>query len=469
MKLLSKKLQSDIQSRPTDTVLRSQNTFDDQRNLRLVKTKDETRPNTPIPDIFDGRKVWEGMLTPPKNQGSCGGCWAFASTSTLADRFNIQSLGLMYIDLSPAKLILCDKQGKEFSVKHPEKNPEIVAKTDQDGRLQTACYGNSLYDAWRYLYIKGTNTSECVPYNDTYGMYSKLAGLGSFDDVNRMPTCSQVTGVLGDMCSGYIRNINTGEEIGTAARFYRALHFYAPAGTPKDNGNEKNIRHNIFVWGPVSTGMKVYPDFYTFDAKNTIYKWNGEGPQVGGHAIEIVGWGEENNTKYWIVKNSWGLEWGDNGYFKMIRGINDCEIEENVITGVPDYFFNLNYSLSHVYKWIETEEMINQRKKFDVSSRQNAGGVNPQTGFTRRIMSTMPWTLFKIPVELNDLPDNNTFIAGIDGNIQNRILYQNRIRAKYDNIIYTNKNLYITIFILCFLIAMLIIVSIIYLKYIKNK
>ena len=52
------------------------------------------------------------------------------------------------------------------------------------------------------------------------------------------------------------------------------------------------------------------------------------GDSIGGHAVEIVGYGEENKIPYWIIKNSWGREWGENGYFKIVRSINECNIEE---------------------------------------------------------------------------------------------------------------------------------------------
>ncbi|KAM0000517.1 Cysteine proteinase 3 [Helianthus debilis subsp. tardiflorus] len=42
------------------------------------------------------------------------------------------------------------------------------------------------------------------------------------------------------------------------------------------------------------------------------------------HAVVAVGYGVENGIPYWLLKNSWGPEWGLNGYFKMERGKNMC-------------------------------------------------------------------------------------------------------------------------------------------------
>jgi cathepsin C len=45
------------------------------------------------------------------------------------------------------------------------------------------------------------------------------------------------------------------------------------------------------------------------------------------HSITLVGYGEENGVKYWIGMNTWGTNWGENGFFKILRGENDCAIE----------------------------------------------------------------------------------------------------------------------------------------------
>lgn len=58
----------------------------------------------------------------------------------------------------------------------------------------------------------------------------------------------------------------------------------------------------------METGFTVYGDFFNY--KSGIYK-HVSGNMAGGHAVKILGWGQENDTKYWICANSWGTSWGE--------------------------------------------------------------------------------------------------------------------------------------------------------------
>lgn len=65
-----------------------------------------------------------------------------------------------------------------------------------------------------------------------------------------------------------------------------------------------------------------------------VYKRT-SGQFLGGHAIKLLGWGVENGNKYWLAANSWNEDWGDKGYFKILRGDNECGIEDEIVAGLP--------------------------------------------------------------------------------------------------------------------------------------
>jgi len=91
-------------------------------------------------------------------------------------------------------------------------------------------------------------------------------------------------------------------------------------------GDEIELRDSLFEFGPVSITFQVVGDFR--DYKTGVYSSKNckNSTMDVNHAVLAVGYGTENGTDYWIVKNSWGADWGDQGYFKIERGVNMCGV-----------------------------------------------------------------------------------------------------------------------------------------------
>lgn len=113
--------------------------------------------------------------------------------------------------------------------------------------------------------------------------------------------------------------------------------------------NEELMMKEIFENGPIIVAMNATPELYYYNSgvfhsnikmveginlKN-IKPW-----EYTNHAVTIIGWGEEvineEVVKYWIVKNSWGEEWGEKGYFRIQRGVDMSSIEAQSVYINPE-------------------------------------------------------------------------------------------------------------------------------------
>ena len=75
------------------------------------------------------------------------------------------------------------------------------------------------------------------------------------------------------------------------------------------------------TYGPIVTLIEVTDEFYYYNSGVMTGSLCTSGIN---HAVTVVGYNNTVSPAYWIVKNSWGENWGENGYFRIIKGSQAC-------------------------------------------------------------------------------------------------------------------------------------------------
>ncbi|XP_030749406.1 cathepsin L-like proteinase [Sitophilus oryzae] len=89
------------------------------------------------------------------------------------------------------------------------------------------------------------------------------------------------------------------------------------------NSSEDTLKEAVGTAGPVAVAIDAdYIMFYD----SGIYNDSDCDPDYLDHGVLVVGYGSENGQDYWIIRNSWGSSWGEAGYFRFARGVNQCGI-----------------------------------------------------------------------------------------------------------------------------------------------
>ncbi|CAJ0594679.1 unnamed protein product [Cylicocyclus nassatus] len=255
----------------------------------------------PLPESFDARDKWPkcaGIIGHIRDQSECGSCWAVASTEVMSDRLCIQSDAKYAVHISDTDLLACC------------------------GLVCGGCDGGYTLEAWIYFKRSGICTGGpygdkncCKPYafypcdkheNQTY--YGPCP-----PDGWETPTCR-------NRCHFSYR------------KDYETDKFWGK-DVDLTGKNETNIRKEIYRNGPVIASFDVYADFIYYESGVYVHK---TGAYKGGHAVKIIGWGTENGVPYWLVANSWNTDWGENGFFRILRGTNECDIERGILCGDVD-------------------------------------------------------------------------------------------------------------------------------------
>lgn len=271
----------------------------DAHKYRLPELVHEIPSNgEEIPESFDSRKAWPECpsIREIRDQGSCGSCWAFGATEAMSDRLCIGSGGQIKADVSAEDLLACCSG------------------------CGMGCNGGFPGAAWNYWVRQGIVTGGL--YNSRQGCQPYQIEPCEHHTQGPRPACGKTihTPKCVHMCvQGYNSSYSEDKTFGKKAYSVRP--------------NVQQIQHEIMTNGPVEADFTVYSDFPNY--KSGVYKRHSHVP-LGGHAIRLLGWGVEDGTPYWLAANSWNTDWGDNGYFKILRGSNECGIERDINAGLPD-------------------------------------------------------------------------------------------------------------------------------------
>lgn len=263
-----------------------------------------------IPESFDSRSApqWsacKSRLSHIRDQADCGSCWAFGSTEAFNDRLCIATNGQYQAELSAQDTTSCCNlfTGCGFS---------------------QGCQGGDPTAAWSYFVNTGVVTggdydtigtgSSCFPY--------QLANCAHHEPSPKYPNCSESIAQT-PACPNPKACSESKYSTPWANDKQHAKSAYSISGV-------QNIQTEIMTYGPVTAAFTVYADFPTY--KSGVYQ-HVQGGELGGHAIKIIGWGVEDGKDYWLVANSWNQYWGMDGFFKILRGVDECGIEDDVSAG----------------------------------------------------------------------------------------------------------------------------------------
>lgn len=202
------------------------------------------------PDFVDWRNA--GIVTPVRNQQTCGSCWAFTAAHAV-EAYYTKATNKSKV-FSPQQMVDCDRSSNQ------------------------GCNGGWMTDAFTYLKQTGLQEESTYPYANTQNQCN-------FD---RTKAVANITG-----------------------------HVVVTQGT----GNEVALTDALANHGPVAIALYVSSGFQNYKSGvffDTTYK-----SQFVNHAVLAVGYGVLNGEEYYLIKNTWGTSWGQNGYIYLARNRNN--------------------------------------------------------------------------------------------------------------------------------------------------
>merc|ERR1712224_1001399 len=103
--------------------------------------------------------------------------------------------------------------------------------------------------------------------------------------------------------------------------------------------DEAAIAAYLAAQAPISVGLDAAGKFGILFPWLQFYKKGVANPRLCqnktiDHAVLLIGFGVDAGTAYWSIKNSWGTKWGEDGYFRLVRGAGKCGINTMAISAI---------------------------------------------------------------------------------------------------------------------------------------
>jgi len=213
----------------------------------------------------------------------CGSCWAQAAAGAMSDRINILHKNLDRRFLSTQALINC--------------------------AVGTCAQGGDANDVYNYAFKNGIPEYGCYNYNATDPAKAECSDFQRCMD-----------------CPGFGKGPCHETRKYTA---WKAKEFGRVKG-------RQNMKKELWARGPIACTILSTNKFY-YGYKGGIYSEKVDESLTSNHVINVTGWGKtEEGQEFWIVRNSWGTYWGENGYYRVAMGEGSMKLEEDCDWAVPE-------------------------------------------------------------------------------------------------------------------------------------
>ena len=260
---------------------------------------------------FDWRAL--GAVTAIKNQKYCGSCWTFATAADIEGTWFLAGHPLH--DLSEQQLVACDTRNY-------------------------GCDGGWPFSAMQYVtHIGGLTTYEDYPYK---GICAWDA-CEQEDVVYGTPKCDTDL-INAELKGGNVAHIGGYQFVAMGAEYEDLMRVALAKNGPLALAFNANGM-DFYVHG-VSGCTEGLCDAGSVDHHTPC------DPDALDHAVLLVGYGIQPVTSllsdqavagiqqttedipYWVIKNSWGADWGEDGYYRILRGENTCGVANMVVHSV---------------------------------------------------------------------------------------------------------------------------------------